>query len=176
MMQESVQKVREKDPAAGRWNVDDGEATVWTDASSLALGVVVIVDSQAVEDACWLRSDDSSHINMAELDALTKGLNMAITWDMRTVHLRTDSLTVYRWVSDALSEKCRLKTKASGEMLIRRRVGIIKGFGGGILFASGCFFCSFGSECGGCPYTSSTEMAFIGCGCRRCYGGLWGGG
>lgn len=126
MMQELVQRVREKDPAAGRWNVDGGEATVWADASSLALGVVVMVGSQAVEDACWLRSDDSSHINMAELDALTKGLNMAIAWDMRTVHLKTDSLTVYRWVSDALSGKCRLKTKASGEMLIRRRVGIIK--------------------------------------------------
>ncbi|KRZ93227.1 putative Pol polyprotein [Trichinella sp. T8] len=44
---------------------------------------------------------------------------------MRRIRLMTDSATVHRWVSDGLSGKARLKTKASGEMLIRRRVGMI---------------------------------------------------
>ena len=45
---------------------------------------------------------------------------------MKILHLRTDSLTVFHWISDALSGKARLRTKASSEMLIRRRVGTFK--------------------------------------------------
>lgn len=125
MMEEIMRRVGETDPAGGKWEVDGDEATVWTDASSLAVGVVVVVGGNVVEDACWLRPSNDAHINMAELDALLKGINMAITWNMRRIHLRTDSLTVNRWVADALSGKARLKTKAHGEMLIRRRVGMI---------------------------------------------------
>ncbi|KRY06917.1 Pol polyprotein, partial [Trichinella patagoniensis] len=62
---------------------------------------------------------------MAELDAVIKGLNLALSWQMRKIRLMTNSATVHRWVMDGLSGKARLKTKASGEMLIRRRVGII---------------------------------------------------
>jgi len=47
--------------------------------------------------------DDASHINMAELDAVMKGINLAITWNMKKRHLCTDSLTVYHWVSDTLT-------------------------------------------------------------------------
>jgi len=41
---------------------------------------------------------------------------------MRKLHLCTDSVTVYHWVSDTLTGKARVKTKASSEMLIRRRL------------------------------------------------------
>uniref|UniRef100_A0A5S6R3V7 Integrase catalytic domain-containing protein n=1 Tax=Trichuris muris TaxID=70415 RepID=A0A5S6R3V7_TRIMR len=37
----------------------------------------------------------------------------------------TDSTTVQRWISDGLSGKARLKTKAASEMLIRRRVDMV---------------------------------------------------
>ena len=40
--------------------------------------------------------------------------------------LRTDSSTVHRWISDALSGQTRLKTKAHGEMIIRRRIDMVK--------------------------------------------------
>ena len=40
--------------------------------------------------------------------------------------MRTDSLTVYHCILNALSGKVRLKTKASSEMLIRRCVDTIK--------------------------------------------------
>ena len=74
-----------------------------------------------------LRSEDSfSHINMAELDAVIKGVNAALAWKLKKLHVRTDSLTVDHWISNALSGKVRLKTKASSEMLIRRRVDTIK--------------------------------------------------
>ena len=125
MLTEVVEKVKASDPAKGRWDVEDGEMTVWTDASSLALGVVLEVAGSVVEDACWLRTEDATHINLAELDAAVKGVNRALTWGVTKIRLLTDSRTVYHWISDALSGRARLKTKASSEMLIRRRVALL---------------------------------------------------
>ncbi|KHJ40059.1 hypothetical protein D918_09887 [Trichuris suis] len=96
---------------------------VWADASSLAIGVVLEVNGSVVEDAAWLRSGDACHINMAELDAVVKGLNLAMSWHMKKIELMTDSSTVHRWISDGLSGRTRLRTKAVSEMLIRRRIG-----------------------------------------------------
>ena len=98
---------------------------MWVDASSLAHGVAVAINGHIVEDASWLRKEVSSHINMAELDAVIKGLNLALAWNVKKVDLCTDSSTVHRWISDALSGKNRLKTKAANEMPIRRRVGTV---------------------------------------------------
>jgi len=126
MLEDMVQKVKVNDPARGRWDVYGEEATVWVDASSLALGVVIEVDGCVVEDASWLRAEDASHINMAELDAVIKGINMAIMWNVKRLHLKTDSATVYHWISDTLTGKARVKTKAASEMLIRRRLSTFK--------------------------------------------------
>ena len=97
---------------------------MWVDASSLVLGIVIEVDGHVVEHASWLRSEDSSsHIdNMTELDAVITGVNAALAWKLKKLRARTDSLTVYHWILNALSRKVRLKTKASTEVLIRRRV------------------------------------------------------
>ncbi|XP_003370059.1 conserved hypothetical protein [Trichinella spiralis] len=125
LIQETALAVKKRDPARGRWDVSAEEAKIWVDASSLAIGVALEVSGSIVEDAAWLRPDDAQHINMAELDAVIRGLNLALSWQMRRIRLMTDSATVHRWVSDGLSGKARLKTKASGEMLIRRRVFMI---------------------------------------------------
>ena len=124
-LDEVVLEVKKNDPVRGFWTARGDKARVWVDASSLALGAAVEIDGSIVEDASWLRKDDPSHINMAELDAVIKGLNLALAWKIRTVELMTDSSTVHRWISDGLSGRSRLKTKAASEMLIRRRVGII---------------------------------------------------
>jgi len=56
-----------------------GHSVVWTDASSLGIGVVLDVGGRIVEDASWLRKEaDHSHINVAELEAVAKGINLAI--------------------------------------------------------------------------------------------------
>ena len=126
-IEDTVRRVKQNDPAKGRWDVVGEEATVWVDASSFALGIVIEVDGHVVEDASCLRTEDSSsHINMAELDAVIKWVNAAIAWKLKTLHVRTDSLTVYHWILNALSGYVRLKTKASSEMLIRRCVDTIK--------------------------------------------------
>ena len=121
-------RVRNEDPARGRWDFSGKGVTIWTDASAIATGVVVKDPAGSVlEDACWLRSERerSSHINMAELDAAVKGINLAILWGAKEVALRTDSATVFNWIRDALSGRARLRSKAQGEMLIRRRLWVI---------------------------------------------------
>ncbi|KAF0310060.1 hypothetical protein FJT64_018880 [Amphibalanus amphitrite] len=47
------------DPARGTWCVEGDAMAVWTDASSLATGVVLeSADGDVIEDACWLRHNE----------------------------------------------------------------------------------------------------------------------
>ncbi|XP_043227746.1 uncharacterized protein LOC122384429 [Amphibalanus amphitrite] len=126
MVSETLKRVRASDPAQGRWDVTGSEAVVWVDASSIALGAVLEVGGDVIEDASWLRKSTDSHINLAELDAVVRGVNLAVAWKMKQLTIVTDSRTVYHWLSDALSGKARLKTKAASELLIRRRLETIK--------------------------------------------------
>ncbi|MPC76335.1 hypothetical protein E2C01_070745 [Portunus trituberculatus] len=57
MVEDVVLCIGVEDPARGRWDVSGTTATVWVDASSLALGVAVEVVDDLVEDACYLRPD-----------------------------------------------------------------------------------------------------------------------
>ncbi|KRY20480.1 hypothetical protein T12_8397 [Trichinella patagoniensis] len=105
--------------------IQETALAVWVDASSQAVGVALEIGGSVVEDMAWLSLDDAQHINMAELDAVIKGFNMAFSWQITKIRLMTDSATVHQWVTDGLSRKTRLRTKATGEMLIRRKVGIV---------------------------------------------------
>ena len=94
IIKETAERLRDGDPAKGRWDVCGDEATIWADASSLAVGAEVVVDDCVIEDASWLRAGDAGHINMAELDAVVRGVNMALTWKMRKLHVKTESMAV----------------------------------------------------------------------------------
>ena len=60
---------------------------VWTDASSVAAGVVLATPAgHVIGDACWLRRDETAHISLAELDAAVRGLNLAIGAGDRLLH------------------------------------------------------------------------------------------
>ena len=118
MVDDVVRCVSLHDPARGLWDVSGTTATVWVDASSVGLGVAVEVNDDIVENVCYLQLDESAHINMAEMDAALKELNLAVAWGMTHIRLMTDSVTVHRWISDALIGKFCLKTKAAGKMLI----------------------------------------------------------
>ncbi|KFD47059.1 hypothetical protein M513_12047 [Trichuris suis] len=119
-------RVRLHDPARGRWDVSGDKGKVWVDASGIAIGAAGEICGTIVEDATWLRPDDARHINMAELDAVIRGLNLALAWELKDVEVMTDSATVQRWVLESISGKARLKTKAVGELLIRRRIETIR--------------------------------------------------
>ena len=80
-----------------------------------------------IEDACWLCPiNNAQHINLAELDAALKGINLALQWEATVLNLVTDSACVHRWLSDTLTGRARVNTRAAGEMLVRRRLGTLR--------------------------------------------------
>ena len=120
VFQKVFAEVERCEPACGNWAVRGDEGKVWVDASSLAIGALIQVGETTVENATWLRKETSDiHINMAELNAVIRGMNMAPMWKLKKLTVFTDSMTVFHWVSDALTGKSRLRSKATGEMLIR---------------------------------------------------------
>ncbi|XP_047143005.1 uncharacterized protein LOC124817216 [Hydra vulgaris] len=105
VLQEVYDEIAKCNPAYGDWAVHGDEGNVWVDASSLASGAVIQVGKTTVEDATWLQKEMSEdYINMAELDAVRHGMNMVLTWKLKKVTIFTDSVTVFHWVSDALTE------------------------------------------------------------------------
>ena len=127
LMRELLRRTRLEDPVKGVWQVSQhGEVTVWTDASSIGLGVALEVDGSIVEDASWLRKEsDYQHINVAELEAVGHGVNMAIAWGFKTFMLAVDSLTVVSWMTSVIAKCNRVRTKGAAEMLVKRRLGVI---------------------------------------------------
>ena len=83
------------DPVNGSWPVDLKQpAILWADASSLALGVALEIGGTIVVDAAWLRkADDNSHINVSELDAAIRGINLCLRWGVKRFTLKIDSAT-----------------------------------------------------------------------------------
>ena len=126
ILKEVLERIKSQDPVRGRWSVPLlSSGTVWCDASSLALGVAVEVGGEIVEDAAWLRKDDGNHINVAELEAVIKGVSLAIKWNLTDIKVVTDSATVYGWVQSIVTDSKRPKVGGLGEMLIRRRLSMI---------------------------------------------------
>ena len=127
MISETVDSVQQDDPAHGDWCVDGQELNVWVDASSLVIRVALERHETVFEDACWLRSEnDAQHINLAELDAVLKGINLALQWQCKVLHVKTDSVCEHQWVSDTLTGRTRVRTKAATEMLFRRQLNTFK--------------------------------------------------
>lgn len=128
MMQDVIERVRREDPVRGGWYIPKSEkGVVWCDASSIATGVILEIGNVEVEDAAWLRKKhDYSHINVAELDAVLKGINLALKWGLREVDVRTDSATVLGWLKSVVTEEKRVRTKGASEMIVKRRLGILR--------------------------------------------------
>ena len=127
IVEEVLAKVTRDDPVWGNWSVFGEELNAWVDASSLATGVLLERYGDILKDACWLRlTNDAQHINLAELDAIVKGLNLALQWQARTVHLRTDSVCIYHWLTNILTGRAQVITKAASKMLVRRRLTILQ--------------------------------------------------
>ena len=128
MLAEVMARVEREDPVRGQWSVPKSSAgVVWCDASSIATGVLLEIGGVVAEDAAWLRKkDDYGHINIAELEAVVRGVNLALKWGLREIEVVTDSANVCGWVGLMLSEEKRIKTKGAAEILIKRRIGVLK--------------------------------------------------
>ena len=89
---------------------------VWCDASDVALGVVVEIGDTVAEDAAWMRKkDDYSHINVAELEAVLKGINLGVKWGMKDIMVLTDSATVCGWLRTTISEEKSIVKRGGGD-------------------------------------------------------------
>ena len=101
LCQEVEQCVGHEDPVNGVWSsLVPSEQKMWCDASSIAYSVVLQAGQVVIEDQGWLRrSDDQRHVNVAELGAVIKGLNLAIYWNVKELTVVTDSKTVFGWES-----------------------------------------------------------------------------
>lgn len=128
MVREVLRRVKSDDPVKGVWYVPRTcKGVVWCDASSIALGVALQIDNIIAEDAAWLRkSSDFNHINVAELEAVMKGVNLALRWGLTSIEIMTDSATVNGWIKTVLSEERRVQSKGASELLVKRRLGILK--------------------------------------------------
>ena len=127
-MREVVSEVQKVDPVKGYWRVPKAEkGIVWTDASDIATGVVLDIDGVTAEDGTWLRrADDYNHINVAELEAVMKGINMCVHWGLTEIQVNTDSATVEGWLNITMTGERRVRTKGAAEILIKRRLGAFK--------------------------------------------------
>ena len=68
---------------------------VWCDASSIGTGIVVEIGGLIAEDSARLRKmDDYDNINVAELEAVLKRINLALKWVLRGIEVRTNLVTV----------------------------------------------------------------------------------
>ncbi|KAI0977712.1 hypothetical protein GJ496_005711 [Pomphorhynchus laevis] len=107
-------KFREHDPVQGKWRIEEtsNPVTIWCDASSVAVGVVVELNGNVIEDASWLRKmDDDTHINLAELEAIIKGVNIAISNKFCKIKILTDSSSVRAWVACTIMRDKPISTR-----------------------------------------------------------------
>lgn len=127
LLEDMLKRVQRNDPVSGIWNPpENGVIRVWCDASSIAMGVIVEIGGVIVEDASWLRkSDDSAHINVAELNAIIRGVNLALKWNANKFELVTDSATVKGWLDSVFLSTHKARAHGIAEMLVRRRLNML---------------------------------------------------
>ena len=99
---------------------------MWVDASSLAVGCCIECEGNIIEDIAWIRSEkEANHINLAELEAALKGVNMAIKWGFKKMNIKTDSATVFGWIKCMLDSEKRVKVSGLSEVLVKRRLCLL---------------------------------------------------
>ena len=64
----------------------------------------------------------SIKINVAELGAVAKGINMAVKWGGKRITIKSDSATVFGWVKVMLSQEQRVKTIGARRVVGKKEV------------------------------------------------------
>ena len=127
LLEDLLSRIRKSDPVCGIWNPPShGFTRVWCDASSIATGAMIEIGNVIVEDAAWLRkSDDTAHINVAELDAILRGVNLALKWKAVKFKILTDSATVKGWLDSVFLSTHKARAHGIAEILVRRRLNML---------------------------------------------------
>ena len=124
---EVLTRLKTDDPVKGVRSVSPAEViNIWCDASKIAYGVTLERGDENIEDGAWLRkADDGTHINLAELNAVIKGVNLSMKWGAKNVAIMTDSAAVHSWISSMLKRDKRIRVSGLCKMLVKRRLSII---------------------------------------------------
>ncbi|XP_065658965.1 uncharacterized protein LOC136083490 [Hydra vulgaris] len=127
-MNELLRRLEKEDSVGGKWLVPvNGKAELYCDASSIGLGVVLLIGGIVIEDAAWLRPTiDTHHINISELDSIPRGLNLASKWDIKELTVYSDSKSTVGWLNAVLKGEYRGKTRGISQLLVQRRLNTIK--------------------------------------------------
>lgn len=108
MIEDIAARIHQNDPAHGKWCTNGHTYDVWVDANSLGTCVSLEIDGSVIEDECWIWPvNDPQHINLAKLDTILKGINLALQWSSTGLHhSRTPHVCIgwYRACSLAKSE------------------------------------------------------------------------
>ena len=68
---------------------------MWVDTNSLVIKVALERHKTVQEDACWLRPEkDDQHTNLVKLDIVLKSVSLALQWQSKVLHMKTDSVCV----------------------------------------------------------------------------------
>ena len=153
VMEEVLERATHDDPVWGNWSVSGEELNAWVDASSLATSAVLEKHGDILEDVCWIcPTNNGQHINLAELYAMVKGFNLVL--QARTVHLHTDSVCVYCWLTDTMTGRAQVRTKAASKTLVQRWLTILQP-------PSQCYFHCIRAELGRWAKLSAKEMVGV---------------
>ena len=124
-MREVLSRLDVDDPVKRIWSASSGKLNIWCDANQVAYGVALERKNQSIEDGAWLqKANDGTHINLAEWNAVIKGVNLAMKWGARDITIFTDSAAVYSWLSLLLKKDKRIRVSGLSEILVKRRLSI----------------------------------------------------
>ena len=126
-LKEVLTRLKADDPVKGVWSVPPtGVTNIWCDASKIAYGVALERGDEIIEDEAWLRkTDDGTHINLAELNAVIKGVNLSMKWGAKNVAIMTDSAAVHLRMLSMLKRDKRIRVSGLSETLVKRRLSIL---------------------------------------------------
>ena len=126
-LKEVLTRLKVDDPVKGVWSVPPtGVTNIWCDSSKTAYGVALERGDEIIEDGAWLRkAGNGTHINLAELNAVIKGVNLSMKWGEKNVAIMTDSAAVHSWMSSMLKRDKRIRVSDLSEMLVKRRLSIL---------------------------------------------------
>ena len=121
-LKEVLTWLKADDPVKGVWSVPPtGITNIWCDASKIAYGVAL----ERGEDGAWLqKADDGTHINLAELNAIIKGVNLSTKRGANNVTIMIDSAAIHSWMWLMLKRDKRIRVSGLSEMLVKRRLSI----------------------------------------------------
>ena len=94
---------------------------VWNEGVSyVVIKVALEMNENIFADASLLHpAGDTKDINMAKLDAMIKGVNLALQWQVSLLHHMMDSVYVHHWILNTLTNKAWINMKGLGEILAR---------------------------------------------------------